>query len=144
MKGSIREPMEEFCVSIKPVEEQIKAIQLAYNTLEKPADPWIANRPAPMQFTHRKPNPMISAEMRPEKNAGIEQAMLNYIVDKYGQHGEDILSPKEENLLPLYIEGYLLKQNFTDPQGKFHTILQLVREAGEKSFANGDKSRFRP
>lgn len=130
-------------MSIKPVEEQMQAIQIKYSTLKKPADPWIANRPAPMQFTHRKPNPMISAEMRPEKNAGIEQAMLKYIVDKYGEHGENILSPREGNLLPLYIEGYLLKQNFTDPQGEFHTILQLVREAGEKSFTDEGKSRFR-
>ena len=131
-------------MSIKLIEEKIQAIQLKYSALKKPADPWIANRPAPMQFIHRKPNPIICAEMQPERNAGIEQAMLKYIVDRYGKHGENILSPKEENLLPLYIEGYLLKQNFTDPQGEFHTILQLVREAGEKSFANGDKSRFRP
>jgi hypothetical protein len=131
-------------VNIKPIEEKIQAIELKYGALEKPTDFWIANRPAPVQFTYRKPNPMISAEMSPEKNAAIEQAMLKYIVDRYGERGENILSSKEENLLPLYIEGYLLKQNFTDPQGEFHTILQLVREAGEKSSANGGKSRFRP
>jgi hypothetical protein len=132
-------------VSIKPMKDQAQAIQLKYSALKKPADPWIANHPALMQFTHQKPNSIISIEMPSEKNDGIEQAMLKYIVDKYGNHGENILSPREENLLPLYIEGYLLKQNFTDPQGEFHTILQLVREAGEKSFANGGKSsRFRP
>ncbi len=130
-------------MSIKPIEEQMQAVQIKYSTLKKPADPWIANRSAPMQFTYQKPKPMISAEMRPEKNADIERAMLKHIVNKYGEYGENILSRREKNLLPLYIEGYLLKQNFTDPQGEFHTILQLVREAGEKSFTNEGKSRFR-
>ena len=59
--------------------------------------------------------------------------MLKYILEKYGKQGENILSQREENLLPLYIEGYLLKQNFTDPNGEFHTILQLVHEAGESA-----------
>ncbi len=119
-------------MSIEPIAKQLQAIQLEYDDLKSSSPSFSTPNPAPMQFTTPKPRPMVSVEKPSEKNNAIEQTMLKYILEKYGKQGENILSQREENLLPLYIEGYLLKQNFTDPNGEFHTILQLVHEAGER------------
>ncbi|HXH55229.1 MAG TPA: hypothetical protein VNK03_05760 [Gammaproteobacteria bacterium] len=130
-------------MSIKPIEEQFQAIQLKYNPLKDSRAPFTAISPTPMQFKILKPSPAISVKTSSEKNESVEQTMLKYILKKYGKQGENILSQREENLLPFYIEGYLLKQNFTDPNGEFHTILQLVHEAGERTLGTRSCSAMR-
>lgn len=121
-------------MSTKPIEERLQAVQLKYDALKDSTASLTPTSPLPMQFTRPRPRPMISVETPSEKNDAveqtIEQTMLKYILEKYGKQGRNILSQKEENLLPLYIEGWLLNQNFTDPNGEFHTILRLVHEAG--------------
>jgi hypothetical protein len=133
------------------LETKLKSVQLKYNTLMNTADAFPPNGPSPIQFTTRKkPSPIISVESLPEHNDAIQSAMLKYILDKYGKNGKDILLPKQEDLLPLYIEAYLLKQQENLPPLyieaylkqqfiKFkeddlettHTILQIVHDAGE-------------
>ncbi|HQZ88220.1 MAG TPA: hypothetical protein PLV31_04180 [Gammaproteobacteria bacterium] len=115
-------------MSIKAIKEQLEAIQFKYDALKPSSTSFAGTGSRPMQFT--TPKPKISVETLPEKNDAIQSAMLEYILNKYGKKGKNILSPKEENLLLFYIEGYLLNQNFIDPKGEFHTILQLVHEAG--------------
>lgn len=56
--------------------------------------------------------------------------MLQYILDKYGENGQNILTDKQKRLLPHYIEAYNLNQQFLDPNGEFHIIHRLVHEAG--------------
>lgn len=128
------------------IKEQLEAVQLQL----KEASGALKNSPsslapadaAPVQFSRHTSCP--STDLAIEAPKSIEQSMLEYIVEVYGEKGRNILLETEEKLLPHYIDGYLLKQQLVDNQdGKFHKILSLVHEAGQKFSANEQKSKFR-
>lgn len=125
----------------KPIVEQLEAVQAEYlkysAAKQDPSDLFARPSPTPMRFTPEQPEPVFfvsSMEMASENDNRFADAMFKYILHNYGTEGQDILTPKEINLLPHYIDAHLLKldQNFSDPEDKFHKILGLVREASEK------------
>lgn len=119
-------------MSIKPIADQLQAIQLKYNALRGSSASFTATGSAPMQFTTPKPRPKISVETPSEKNDAIQSAMLEYILDTYGKNGKDILLfPRDEKLLTTYIEAYVEQLDVRDLKGDLHAILAMVREAGE-------------
>jgi hypothetical protein len=88
--------------------------------------------PQPLLFSHRAEIPAKNCPLaqNPTNLDALEKTMLQYILDKYAENGEDILTDKQKRLLPHYIEAYNLNQKFLDPNGEFHIIHRLVHEAG--------------
>lgn len=130
------------------IKEQLEAVQLKFkeaseDILKNPPSSLAHSDAVPVQFSSHRPHPE-SADLAIEAPKSIEQSMLDYIVEIYGEKGQNILLETEEKLLPHYIDGYLLKQQLVDNEdGKFHKILSLVHEAGQKFSAHEQKSKFR-
>ena len=111
------------------IKDQLKAVRDQYETL-------ITSKPT------TEPEPLHSKSICFNLETGVNglegqfeksDAMLDYILETYGETGKNILDSTDKNLLPTYIEAHLLKQNITDPEGKFHKLLQLLKEADEKT-----------
>ncbi len=123
------------------IKEQLEAVQLKFkeasDTLKNSPSSLAPSDAAPVQFSSHRPSPTNVADLVIEtsKSDGIAERMLDYILKIYGKEGRNILLETEENLLPHYIDGYLLKQQLKlvdNKDGKFHKILQLVHAAGQE------------
>lgn len=126
-------------MGIKSIEEQLEAVQRKYGALGvlkgssvSAAAPNLTSTLIQFTANKLKPTPNTSVKVPPEKSAAIQAAMLTHILETYGKNGKDILFPRDEKLLPTYIEAYVEQLEVSDPKGDLHTILAIVREAGEK------------